>query len=97
MNRRVYIDYLGEDYHVLSAEECQILAERIKITNLPRECKQYVGKHREKSGDSESASAIAFEGMSGASSAAAARAKGRATHAVIQRRYTNSQSKPGQK
>ena len=86
-----------EDYHVLTADECQILAERIKITSLPRECKQYIGKNRGKLDSApQDPTAIAFEGMSGASSAAAARAKGRHSHAVIQRRYTTNKSKPGE-
>lgn len=93
-----------EDYHVLSQEECEILASAMqgKISKLPRECKQYVGAGRQ-AAKPETSSAkkdanIAFEGMSPGEAAAgkSARAKGRATQAVIQRRYTTHTHKPQQ-
>ncbi len=97
-----------EDYHVLSQEECEVLASAVggKISKLPRECKQYVGISRAKAKEDEKAekakedsNAIhhsAFEGMwaGQAASAKAARAAGRESHEKIQRRYTTHTHRP---
>jgi hypothetical protein len=97
-----------EDYHVLSQEECEILANAVggKISKLPRECKQYVGISRAKAKESEKVEIskddknavhhAAFEGMwaGQAAAAKAARAAGRESHEKIQRRYTTHTHRP---
>eukprot|EP00593_Proboscia_inermis_P015140 CAMPEP_0171314298 /NCGR_PEP_ID=MMETSP0816-20121228/50208_1 /TAXON_ID=420281 /ORGANISM="Proboscia inermis, Strain CCAP1064/1" /LENGTH=113 /DNA_ID=CAMNT_0011803019 /DNA_START=66 /DNA_END=407 /DNA_ORIENTATION=+ len=76
----------------LTMELCQRIAAKVEYeTNLPEECKEFgivVLKRRK----SKSDNAIAFEGMSGASSSMASRERGMISHAKIQRRMTKTRS-----
>eukprot|EP00594_Rhizosolenia_setigera_P015434 CAMPEP_0178957064 /NCGR_PEP_ID=MMETSP0789-20121207/10671_1 /TAXON_ID=3005 /ORGANISM="Rhizosolenia setigera, Strain CCMP 1694" /LENGTH=110 /DNA_ID=CAMNT_0020639201 /DNA_START=64 /DNA_END=396 /DNA_ORIENTATION=+ len=91
-------DLMQETYVRYSKSECEkmILALSGKISKLPMECRYYVGRPTKKPAESktEGEHVDPFAGMySGQRNAAAAeRARGRPTQAVLQRRYTKARS-----
>ena len=72
-------------------EKCKMLAEKASSSaELPYECKKYPEAVKTASIKRSGTKKAAYEGMQGGLAAQAQKAKGRETHAQIQRRLTNS-------
>eukprot|EP01083_Nonionella_stella_P241965 844433_1 len=93
-------DLVTEDYEQYTEDGCKkmVIALSGNLTRLPGECRQYVGAKNSTAAAKEDSKKNApepvdpFAGLPPGTAQAgrAAAARGRATHAVLQRKYTRS-------
>mmetsp|Transcript_28819 Transcript_28819/g.45399 ORF Transcript_28819/g.45399 Transcript_28819/m.45399 type:complete len:87 (+) Transcript_28819:120-380(+) len=79
---------MSEEY---TLDKCKMIAEKVSNSaDLPYACKKYPEAVKAASIKRSGTKKAAYEGMQGGLAAQAQKAKGRESHAQIQRRLTNS-------